>query len=990
MSCPIGARVAARILCATWVGLLTVGSASGQGPGMRRGPLTASQSPAAPLPTSPSASVAEPGPPLMLHLVGQWGGAARALAADEHRLWVAIGLRLVVVSIADPDQPQLEMMSEVLPAPPVALALDGDAAYAACGDAGLVTLGPNPSGQLVIRNRIAARAVDVVVAGRAVVVAGDGLWVATGRWLPQPEVITQVDVAPRWSLAAAGSVVYALGNDLVFVDVSEPASPKKLGALPINLAVSASDVSVLANRLYVGAETQACWDHYDYGRVCVPVGWLWILDVSQPEAPVGQATLELASSARIVQAVNDNLIVAGTGRRNIGLSRPVLEPVVCIFRIAGYAAELLSCSTLPEQAADLLVVGDRVYAAVGSSGVHAYDVTYPAVPRRLEPLHLPAPVTAVTERDGIAFAGAGTLGLRVVDMRDAGNPAELGLVPAPPVEPWQSPLVQDVEQFGDFVLTAETNSLSIVDISDPASPVRRGLLRLPGVVDIATEGSSAYVASQEHMVTADLSDPASPVITAKLRFGAFITALDADNDWVYVAADRFHVLSRADPGRPSPIGGLGADSYVSDLDFAGSRLYAASRESGLWLVDLADEDRWRVAGRAALRAFAVAAMGQLAVVVTSSSDEDIVQPQFRVYETNDAGSPRELFQSGPLRDTAPAVDVEAAAGYAYVAAGDLYVVELTALSGGTPRTSQFRFGSDVAALYATAETLFVATRDGVYLLDLTVPGAVRPRAFIPVPGADATAATARHLYVVDGESQVRAYELSDARRFESLVELSRLYRAPRLLAAAGQLLLAAPCGGGFCLLDVAAPGQERRIRGVPMEGAIGALELNGDRAYAAGLMGIQAFDVSDPDAPRELGVAASRVAVSRLRADGSTVYAAGSNGSQAFDVSDAVHPHPIHPESLWFAADDIQIAGRIAYVARGPDGVTVYDLSQPANPRQLASYDTSGTALRLWLDGTRIFVADGDGGLLALDVMPAVGRVYLPAASRGAYALPGS
>ncbi|QDT89881.1 Calx-beta domain-containing protein [Gimesia algae] len=68
------------------------------------------------------------------------------------------------------------------------------------------------------------------------------------------------------------------------------------------------------------------------------------------------------------------------------------------------------------------------------------------------------------------------------------------------------------------------------------------------------------------------------------------------------------------------------------------------------------------------------------------------------------------------------------------------------------------------------------------------------------------------------------------------------------------------------------------------------------------------------------------------------------------------------------SANDIEIAGNIAYVADGSAGLRVLDISDLDNIIEIGHYDTSEDALVVRVSGSTAFVAVGDAGLIALDV----------------------
>jgi hypothetical protein len=69
------------------------------------------------------------------------------------------------------------------------------------------------------------------------------------------------------------------------------------------------------------------------------------------------------------------------------------------------------------------------------------------------------------------------------------------------------------------------------------------------------------------------------------------------------------------------------------------------------------------------------------------------------------------------------------------------------------------------------------------------------------------------------------------------------------------------------------------------------------------------------------------------------------------------------------AASDVVVKDeRWAFVAAGPQGITVVDVSEPRKPRAVALIETPGAAVRLSLRGDLLLVADGSMGAAIIDV----------------------
>jgi hypothetical protein len=90
----------------------------------------------------------------------------------------------------------------------------------------------------------------------------------------------------------------------------------------------------------------------------------------------------------------------------------------------------------------------------------------------------------------------------------------------------------------------------------------------------------------------------------------------------------------------------------------------------------------------------------------------------------------------------------------------------------------------------------------------------------------------------------------------------------------------------------------------------------------------------------------------------------------------------------------VAIDGQWAFVADEASGLRVIDISDPVIPTLTGTYDTPGSARGVAVDGDRVFVADGDNGLQVIDVSdpasPALLGTYNTSGSAWGVAVSGS
>ncbi len=196
-------------------------------------------------------------------------------------------------------------------------------------------------------------------------------------------------------------------------------------------------------------------------------------------------------------------------------------------------------------------------------------------------------------------------------------------------------------------------------------------------------------------------------------------------------------------------------------------------------------------------------------------------------------------------------------------------------------------------------------------------------------------------------------------------------------AASGDILYIAHGVNGLSSWDVTDLDHPVRLGFFTSDGyGMGVAVLERYVVYSAGLDGWWVLDVSDPRDPRPVFHDPEGNASAATLDHGLLYLADGTRGVVIWDFHDPAHPVklaavdttirqglvPLDPAPLWIAVGD-----GVAYVANGPDGVVVLDVSDPKSPRQTAHVPLHGYAYTVMLDGDRAYVADIGRGLVTLD-----------------------
>jgi hypothetical protein len=142
---------------------------------------------------------------------------------------------------------------------------------------------------------------------------------------------------------------------------------------------------------------------------------------------------------------------------------------------------------------------------------------------------------------------------------------------------------------GQYAYVAENDTLTIVDISNPAAPRRAGAYVLPNRIwGFAVAGSSVYVAADLWGIgIVDVSNPAAPTLRGSYKTRGQAHAIDL---WGTTALFADHMLGIgfldvSNPARPAALGSVFLEGYPRHVAVIGSLAYAVDSPNGFYVID---------------------------------------------------------------------------------------------------------------------------------------------------------------------------------------------------------------------------------------------------------------------------------------------------------------------------------------------------------------------------------------------------------------------
>jgi len=578
---------------------------------------------------------------------------------------------------------------------------------------------------------------------------------------------------------------------------------------------------------------------------------------------------------------------------------------------------------------------------------------------------------AVTVQDGFAYVGIGG-GLWVFDIHSPETPRRVGMLPL-------LGSACDIACEGNLLLLAQkSEGMSIVDISDPASPVL--LSHVVGeVVSVALGTGVALAGCPLEVKVIELGNPREPRLAASypLSVGGCDVLLRDTLALVGDGEGGLRILGLSDPANPQLLGQVAIPAVR--LAWEGNTAFVATNDT-LRTVDVSAPRSPVVLGECGYPWLA-----EVDVLENLCARDSLVFSAcalfgLRVFNVADPSRP---FVSGV--ESLPhggfwAAGVGVSGSYAFLAAenGGLLVADVN-----NPQEMSWVASFDTVPSWVENVTVmgpwaFLAARRGFWVIDISDPSTPTERGvyfFGRKVLAMALSDTMLFLGVNDSVMVLNVRNPDDPR----VVGSCRIGYA-RAFCLKDTLLLAGITGtadAGLTVIDISHPSNPRVIGRWHDEesdpygvSVFRSYAILGDGYHRTGEPegGFRVIDLSDPSGP---------VLLSRLSPGlGSSCWSYVRNDTAFLcDEEGGLHVASVHdPENpvllrsfTGFTPTAIAVSGGLGAIANRYAGLSMADLSEPLNVRELGYYRSGGICRNVVPNGGLYHVACDYGGYLILD-----------------------
>lgn len=499
--------------------------------------------------------------------------------------------------------------------------------------------------------------------------------------------------------------------------------------------------------------------------------------------------------------------------------------------------------------------------------------------------------------------------------------------------------------------------------------------------------TSVLLLTVDKSLRADITQPIAKLELIN-RLGGPVLAVAVQEQVAYVGHSfEFAILDLRDPSAPARIAWLPISS--NDITLHGKYAYVAGRD-GLSIVDITNKTQPVVVGSLSTSRtiLGVALAGDYAYLIDGLGGFAII----------DVSQPARPVRVSQQRIDQRAEGLVVVDHLAYVATYTGLLV-LNVVDPANPRTlgltSQPGWSQSVAVQGGYA---YVSTLEGVAIIKIADPAHPIQVGLLPMAEyADGVQIVDNNLFVANATHGLRVFNLTQPAR-PRLISVTPLAGAMLDLAIAnGYALFADVTTGNVAIVAVDDPSNPILQGTYRAPGMSTGVAVAGEYVYvAADTDGdIHLINIVDPLNLVESGFYQTKIKSRAVTVVDDLVYTFDKEGAtEVLEASDLQQSMINEKESIqplqWQPTDhnqnrhlldllrsslgEVNIAdtveqGNYVYLALDKHGVAIIDVSRPATPKLVASYQTADAVQSLAVKNDTIFVADRFGGLLALRVI---------------------
>lgn len=479
--------------------------------------------------------------------------------------------------------------------------------------------------------------------------------------------------------------------------------------------------------------------------------------------------------------------------------------------------------------------------------------------------------------------------------------------------------------------------------------------------------------------------------------GAYWDVFVKDN-YAYCAAedggvDIIDISAKGNPRRITSIDT--SDAY--NVCVAGDYLYVARRHKDISIFNISNPASPWLAGNYTSRnvATGIKVSGQYAFVINNYLD---VTGSYGELLILDISSPSNPVQVSKFNSAKILGDLSIYGNHVYLTAavdnpfapeqdGWMLVVDISDITSpqqvGTYDTPGAAWG-----IFASGNYAYIADGStGLQIIGISDPTAPTPKGAVDTPGQYAfnVQTLGNIAYIANGVEGLAVVDVSNPSAPVLLDNFETRWNTNNLHVE-GNYAYLANTYGGLNIIDISTPATPSLAGTFDQSIHLREVEISGDYAFIGSNDGLRVFDVSNPSNPVQFSYYQPYNWMETLghNIGGNILYLLNGEGLETLDISNPVMIRKIGDRGI-LPSDGIRVEGNYIYVVEAFHGLSIYDVSDPANIVYKGALDTGSHG------GNNIFVSknvayiSGNRGLYIIDVSEPTAPSTVTVYNRGQY-----
>ncbi len=481
-------------------------------------------------------------------------------------------------------------------------------------------------------------------------------------------------------------------------------------------------------------------------------------------------------------------------------------------------------------------------------------------------------------------------------------------------------------------------------------------------IAVSASGNYALAGSGLVLLALDISNPSIPIKVGEVLLPDIITAIACNGNHVYVAdySAGLRIINIDNIAEPYEEGYYDTPGYALGIAVSGNYAYIGDYGTGLRIINVSnplapfEEGFYDTPGMAR----GVVVSGDYAYVADKDGGLRIIN----------VSSPSAPFEVGHY-SLSSAYGVALSGDYAYVICNTQYLWIINVSNPSAPvletnySTPGITYGITISGIYA-----FVTDgNQGMRIINIGSPSSPYEEGHFEFVGNTiGVFVSGNYAYLACHQRGMRIVNVSNPSAPFEAGHFDTPYQAIDITVAGNYAYLGDKYNG-LRIINISDPSDPYQEGFFPCPGDAFGIAVSGNYAYLAALQYLYILDITNPSAPYQVGSCTVSYSSAIAIAGDYAYIGVGGYGLRIVNISDPASPYVVGSYNTYEYVNSVKVSGDYVYLAVGISGLLILDVNDPSSPILIGDFNTDGSAEGIDISGNYAYVAD-DLGLQIIDI----------------------